>query len=161
MVIVVMGVAGAGKTTVGRQLAETLGWEFVEGDDFHSAANRDKMRSGIPLTDADRAPWLAALRAHIAQCLSAGRNAVLASSALKASYRDSLRVDPERIRFVYLKASPELVAERLATRRGHYMNPSLLPSQFDTLEEPSDAVTVDAALPTTDIVAAIRLRLHL
>jgi len=155
MVIVLMGVTGVGKTTVGRALAAELGWRFADGDDYHSAANVAKMHAGIALTDEDRAPWLQKLRDAITGWLAAGENVVLACSALKATYRERLAVGPE-VRFVYLRASIELVASRLAGRHGHYMNPQLLPSQFATLEEPHHAVTVDAGLAVPTIVSKIR-----
>jgi gluconokinase len=155
-----MGVTGAGKTTVGRALAETLHWQFADADEYHSAANIAKMRAGIPLTDDDRAPWLQSLRSAIVNWLSRGEHVVLACSALKASYREVLLVSRE-VKLVYLKASAELIASRLALRHGRYMNPHLLRSQFETLEEPQDAVTVDASLSTTEIVHKIRQTLQL
>ncbi len=158
MVIILMGVSGAGKTTVGQALAQKLQWRFAEGDDLHSAANIAKMHAGIPLTDEDRAPWLQSLRQAITVWLAAGDNVVLACSALKASYRDLLRVSPD-VRFVYLHASFEVIAKRLAARKGHYMNPDLLRSQFDTLEEPKDILTVDACLSPADLVDEIRAAL--
>ncbi|MGB7555746.1 MAG: gluconokinase, partial [Candidatus Korobacteraceae bacterium] len=142
MIIILMGVSGVGKTTIGKALAQELHWRFAEGDDFHSAANIAKMHAGIPLTDEDRAPWLQSLRSAITRWLAAGENVVLACSALKASYRETLQVAPE-VKFVYLRGSFELIAQRLASRHGHYMNPHLLRSQFDTLEEPIDTVTID------------------
>jgi gluconokinase len=155
MVIILMGVSGAGKTTIGRALAHELHWTFAEGDDFHSAANIAKMHAGIPLTDEDRAPWLQSLRKAIAGWLAAGENVVLTCSALKAAYREILLVS-EEVQFVYLRGSFELIAARLASRRGHYMNPNLLRSQFDTLEEPKDTLTIDAGLPVQQIVEEIR-----
>jgi len=155
MIILIMGVAGAGKTTVGRALAERLHWRFVDADDYHSQANVAKMHAGIPLTDEDRAPWLQSLRGAILAWLKAGENVLLACSALKASYRDVLVVSPD-VKLVYLQISMELAAERLAARHGHYMNPHLIRSQFETLEEPHDAVTIDASQPTESIVAGIR-----
>jgi gluconokinase len=158
MVIILMGVSGAGKTTVGQALAQELRWRFADGDDFHSAANIAKMHAGIPLTDEDRAPWLQSLRNAITAWLAAGENVVLACSALKASYRDLLQVSPD-VRFVYLHAGFELIAERLAARKGHYMNPDLLRSQFDTLEEPKDTLTVDAGTLPAHLVDEIRAAL--
>lgn len=155
MVVILMGVTGAGKTTVGSALAELLGWKFVDADDYHSAVNVAKMRAGISLTDRDRIPWLASLREAIKSWLAAGENVALACSALKSSYRRILLTSPE-VKLVYLRASRELVAQRLATRQNHYMNPQLIDSQFATLEEPIDAVTVDAALTTNDAVLKIR-----
>ena len=161
MVIVVMGVSGAGKTTIGKQLAEQLGWEFHDADDLHSEANKAKMASGIALTDADRAPWLASIRALIADRLGHNLNVVMACSALKQSYRDEIIVDPAQVKIVYLKGSPELIASRVAHRTNHFMNKDLLGSQFDTLEEPRDAIVVDIAPPPEIIVANIRKQLGL
>ncbi len=155
MIIVLMGVAGVGKTTVGRALAEELQWRFADGDDFHSPANIAKMHSGIPLTDEDRLPWLQSLQDFIRRCLASGESVVLACSALKASYRKFLRVDP-RVKLVYLRGNMDLITQRLLSRQGHYMNPHLLRSQFETLEEPTDILTVDAGLPVADIAQQIR-----
>lgn len=155
MVIVVMGVSGSGKTAVGERVAEVLGIEFLDADAFHSEANRLKMASGAPLEDADRAPWLAALAAAIDERLSSGRSAVLACSALKQRYRDALNRSPAQVQFVYLKGSFALFHERLATRVGHYMKADMLESQFAALEEPTDAVVIDAATPIGQQVAVI------
>jgi gluconokinase len=150
MIVVVMGVAGAGKTTVGRALAAALGWSFLDADDLQPPANVDKMRRGEPLDDADRSPWLARVAAE----LRARDDVVVACSALRAAYRDALRVRPE-VRFVYLKVPEAVLAARLAERRGHYMPPSLLRSQLDTLEEPGDAIVVDATQPVAEIVRTV------
>lgn len=160
MVILLMGVTGAGKTTVGRALAADLQWKFADADSYHSAANVAKMRAGIALTDADREPWLASLHRAISGWLRAGENVVLACSALKAAYRQRLLTAPA-VKLIYLRAGRELVAARLAQRKNHYMNPALVDSQFATLEEPLDALTVDASLPTEQIVAEIRRALNL
>jgi gluconokinase len=160
MIVVLMGVSGAGKTTVGQALARQLQWRFADADDFHSAANVAKMHAGIPLTDADRAPWLAALHQAIVSWLAAHENVVLACSALKATYRAQIVVSPE-VKLIYLRVSPEVVAVRLAHRQHHYMNPALIDSQFATLEEPADAVAVDASLTTKEIVLNIRRALAL
>lgn len=160
MIILLMGVAGAGKTTVGKLLASQLGWEFADADDYHSAANVEKMRHGIPLTDADRAPWLEALRALISDWLTARKNAVLACSALKQSYRDSLRVSPE-VCIVYLRVSTQVLHQRLRDRHGHFMTEAMLQSQLAALEEPEGAVIIDADSPPAKIVAEIMSRLQL
>jgi len=159
MVIVVMGVSGAGKTTIGRMLADALGWVFRDADDLHSDANKKKMTAGIALTDADRAPWLASIRDLIARSIGRNANLVLACSALKQSYRDQLVIDPERVKIVYLKGSRELIASRIAHRKFHFMNQDLLASQFDTLEAPRNAIEVDIAAAPETIVAEIRKRL--
>lgn len=157
MVIVLMGVSGTGKTTVGKLLAEQLGWGFVEADDYHPAANVAKMQGGTPLDDADRRPWLAALRKRVEAACKSGENLVLACSALKHSYRDYLEGhDPDCVEFVYLHGSEELIRRRLEARKGHFMNPALLQSQFETLELPKKAVRVDVAPPPGEIVAEIR-----
>jgi len=163
MVIVVMGVSGAGKTTVGRALAETLGWPFYDGDDVHPPANIEKMRRGVPLTDADRRPWLEALRALIARQLQEGRPAVVACSALKRSYRDVLRRAGEGVRFVHLAAHYETIRRRLETRRGHFFDPKLLQSQFDDLETPyaDEALILEATRPVSELVHAIITRWNL
>ena len=140
MVLIVMGVVGSGKTTVGRLLAERLGWRFADADDFHPASNVEKIRHGIALDDRDRAPWLSALRAAIEQWNADGQNAVLACSALKERYRKELSVGT--VRFVYLKGSRELILNRLRSRHGHFASESILESQFADLEEPPDAITV-------------------
>jgi gluconokinase len=157
-----MGVSGSGKSTVGKILAEELGWTFVEADEFHSAANVAKMRSGTPLTDADRRPWLDALRERIDRACTEGENVVLACSALKHSYQDYLeRDDPACVYYVYLHGSEELIRKRLADRKGHFMNPRLLQSQFETLEPPADAVRIDVSPPPEEIAAEIRRKLGL
>lgn len=154
MVVVLMGVAGSGKTTVGRLLASRTGATFYDADDFHPEANVEKMRRGVPLTDADRRPWLEALRALVAACLARGERAVLACSALKEEYRERLHVDG-RVKFVYLKGDYSLIEERLRNRRGHFMRPQLLESQFDALEEPARALHVDVSAPPEEIVRRI------
>lgn len=153
--IIVMGVAGAGKTTVGHALASALGWPFYDGDDFHSLENIARMTAGIPLTDADRAPWLAAMNALLVEHALAGQPLVLACSALRRRYRDALCHDATGTRFVYLKADEATLKERLRERAGHYMKAAMLESQLAALEEPEDALTVDAALPVEQAVAVI------
>ena len=157
MIILLMGVSGAGKTTVGTVLAAQLGWAFADGDDYHPAANAEKMRKGIPLTDADREPWLESLRSLIVAWMAAGKSAVLACSALKQAYRDRLIVGAA-VRVVYLKADRELLRERLLLRRGHYMKEGMLESQIATLEEPADAIVLDARSSVEDIVREVRAR---
>src|SRR5579862_420542 len=160
MIVIVMGTTASGKTTIGSLLAERLGWEFVDADDFHPPANVEKMRRGIPLTDADREPWLEALHGEIVQWSAESRNVVLACSALKASYRDELRASDD-VRFVYLKGSYDLFSQRVLARKGHFAKQDLLASQFATLEEPTDAIRVDAAPLPDQIVAEVRKRLGL
>jgi gluconokinase len=156
MVLVVMGAAGAGKTTIGRHLASELGWTFHDADDFHSPENVAKMSRGLPLDEADRRPWLERLAALIRGCLERGENAVLACSALREDYRSLLAGGSPGVTFVYLRASPDLLAHRLAQREGHYAGPALLDSQLATLEEPRDALAIDAGLPPEEIVRIIR-----
>jgi gluconokinase len=160
MIAIVMGVTGSGKTSVGRLLAQQLGWEFADADDFHPSANVEKISHGIPLTDEDRGPWLDRLRIQITNWIVNGQNAVLACSALKRTYRQELSVGPE-VRFVYLKGSAELIAQRLRLRRGHFADEKILASQFTDLEEPEAAVTVDISQTPEKIVAEIRERLGL
>lgn len=163
MIIIVMGVAGSGKTTVGRALAAALGWPFVEGDELHPAANIRKMSRGEPLNDEDRRPWLAALRAEIDRRLGAQEPAVIACSALKSAYRSVLRSGVEdRVRVVYLCADEALLRERLGARRGHFFPASLLQSQLKTLEPPvgePGVVEVNAAAPAEESVQRARAAL--
>jgi gluconokinase len=155
MIIVVFGVSGSGKTTVGRALAERLGCEFADADDFHSAENVEKMRSGIPLDDDDRAGWLSDLRDLIDDRFAKGSDLVLACSALKQKYRDYLSENCE-VRFVYLRGTFETISRRLIERPNHFMNPSLLRSQFDILEEPTDSrFTFDAEMTVERIVLEV------
>jgi len=155
-VIILMGVSGSGKTTVGQRLAAELGWPFYDGDDFHPPANVDKMRQGLPLTDDDRAPWLTALRHLIDGVLEARQSAVIACSALKQAYRNRLAGPHREVQFVYLKGSYALIRQRMLERHGHFMRAGLLASQFDTLEEPEEALTVDIAQEPGAIVDQIR-----
>ena len=155
-----MGVVGAGKTTVGRLLAAELGWEFVDADSFHSPANVEKIRLGIPLDDADRAPWLHAIREAIDRWIAKKQNVVLACSALKRIYREELDGGPD-VRLVYLKGTYETIHQRLGLRQGHFATEKLLASQFAILEEPEDGVVVDVEQSPEDIVKEIRGRLGL
>ena len=159
MVIVVMGVTGSGKTPIGPLLAKCLGWEFVDADEFHSAANKAKMHQGIPLTDADRQPWLAAIHEQIAKWVAMKKNIVLACSALKESYRQLLWNGPE-VQFVYLKGSYEQIAERLRARVGHFADEHILAGQFADLEEPTNATTVEISGTPEEIVREICRRLR-
>jgi gluconokinase len=161
VIVVLMGVAGSGKTTVGRLFSDQLGWTFVEGDDFHSPANVEKMRRGEPLTDADRVPWLRALRRRIDELAAAGRSAVVACSALKQAYRDVLASGRSEVRFVWLTAPPGVIRDRLEHRTGHYMPPVLLESQLETLERPAGVPVIDVTPPPEQVAAAIRQRLGL
>jgi len=160
MIVIIMGTTGSGKTTIGTLLAKRQGWEFVDADDFHPPANVEKMKHGIPLTDADREPWLKVLHDRIVEWNTEARNVVLACSALKKSYRDELRASPD-VKFVYLKGSYELFSQRVLARKGHFAKQDLLASQFATLEEPSDAITVDAAPSPEQIVVEVRRQLGL
>ncbi len=159
MVIVLFGVSGVGKTFLGQRLAMEVGWKFYDADQLHPPGNIEKLRRGLPLTDADRQPWLENVRRLIDTALTSGESAVIACSALKASYRHYLRTD-ERVKMVYLKGDFPLIARRLRRRKGHFMNPELLPSQFEMLEEPQkDALIIDAGQPPAAAVKAIRAHL--
>jgi gluconokinase len=157
MILIVMGVSGCGKTTIGEMLAERLKCDFADADSFHSQANKDKMHKGIPLTDDDRWPWLKAIRASIVEKQADGTTHVYACSALKRVYRDILRDGDTDVTFVYLKGTPELLQERIKTRKGHFFDPQLLQSQLDTLEPPGldEAIEVDIALSPEEIVAKV------
>ena len=159
MIVVVMGVCGCGKTTVGQALAAAVAWPFFDADAFHPPANVAKMAAGVPLTDEDRAPWLDRLAAEMGAIERAGGNAVLACSALKAAYRDRLAVAGD-VRFVHLKGDRATIASRVAARTGHYMPAALVDSQFADLEPPVDAIEIDVVLPVAEQVAAIRRRLE-
>jgi gluconokinase len=162
MVIIVMGVSGSGKTTIGRLLAQRLGWSFIDGDEHHPAENTEKMSRGEPLTDADRQSWLASLRCLIDEHLQRGESAVLACSALKDAYRIELGQGDPSIAFVYLRGEYPAILERLVRRKRHFMKANLLASQFRDLEEPSRAVVVDVDKPperlVDDIIASLALR---
>lgn len=156
-----MGVAGCGKTTVGRRLAAELGWAFFDADDFHPPENVARMAAGIPLTDEARLPWLRCLHDLLREQVRRGEPAVLACSALKRAYRDILQAENPGVRFVYLKASPALIRERLLLRAGHFMKTEMLDSQFRALEEPEDALTVAAAGDPAEIITEIQRMLDL
>jgi gluconokinase len=157
MIIIVTGVMGAGKTTLGSALALRLGWLFLDADDFHSEENWAKLSRGEPLADADRWPWLARLREEIAALLARGESAVLACSALRQAYRDALvppHAAPGEVRFIYLHADADLTAERIAEREGHRASVTLLDSQYAVLEEPRDALRLDTSAPVPQLVQA-------
>jgi gluconokinase len=159
MILVIMGVAGSGKSTIGKSLAEALNCCFLEGDAFHSPANVAKMSSGLPLTDADRTPWLVAIRAYCVSAAEHGQCLILACSALKQKYRDFLSREME-VSWVYLKGTYDVFACRIMQRSQHYMKVNMLNSQFADLEEPTDAIIVDASRPADAIVQEILLRLR-
>jgi gluconokinase len=164
MILIVMGVSGSGKTLIGELLAQRLGCAFVDGDVFHSAANKEKMAQGIALTDDDRWPWLAAIRTAIEESVQAGQSLIVGCSSLKRAYRDVLRGGAQGdgiVRFIYLKGSFDVLHERLATRGRHFFNPALLQSQLDTLEEPGDdeAITVSIELSPQEIVDEVVAKL--
>lgn len=158
-IIVLLGVSGSGKTTVGKLLADKLVVDFYEGDDYHPKANKEKMRAGIALTDEDRQPWLAAIRDLISDLLARHACAVIACSALKQSYRDYIK--HSGVQFVYLKGEPNVLRERLERRKGHFFNPALLASQLETLEEPPNALVVNISRSPDEIVKEIVDRLAL
>ena len=155
-----MGPAGSGKTTIGELLAAQLGWQFADGDNFHSPVNIEKISHGIPLTDSDRLPWLDSIREAISEWLSRHKNVVLACSALKRTYRDRLLISPD-VKLVYLKGSYDLLRQRLHARKGHYATEQILTSQFTDLEEPTDALIIDVSPSPQEIAAEIRTKIGL
>lgn len=161
MIVVLMGVSGSGKTTIGKRLAERTGWTFTDADDYFPDAYKQKMAAGIPLSDEDRAPWLEALNGVLRGWDKEGSNGVLACSALKAKYHKALKasVSEDRIRFVFLDGSKDLIAKRLATRKHEYMNPKLLESQLATLEKPTDAIRIVNDREPDEIVSQILARI--
>jgi gluconokinase len=163
MILILMGVTGSGKTTIGSKLARELGWEFHDGDNFHSSSNIAKMKQGIPLTDEDRLPWLLAIQEFMKQCLKRGRNVIIACSALKKEYRKLLLMGEPGVQFVHLKGSIDIIRDRMEKRKGHYMNPKLVDSQFATLEEPleTEALSFDVAEDPDAISSKIKAALNL
>jgi len=155
MIVILMGVSGVGKTTVGELLAQETGWTLYDADDFHSASNIEKMRSGIPLTDEDRWPWLDRLNTVLRESEQQGRSAILACSALKQRYRDRLAAGLASVRWVHLAGSFELIKRRIDARTGHYMTAKLLESQFAALEAPRDAVVVDVGAEPAQLAAQV------
>jgi len=151
----VMGVSGSGKTTLGFAIAQKYGWDFFDADDFHPPENIAKMAAGIPLSDPDRIPWLAALHDQLSSTLESGRHPVLACSALKDKHRAQLLAGLDGIAILYLKGSYELIWSRMSARRGHYMKPDMLQSQFNALEEPDDAFVLDIAMPPQEMIDTI------
>ena len=161
MIVVIFGVSGAGKTTIGELLAQQLHWKFYDADDFHPVANIDKIQRGEPVTDEDRQPWLQSLREAITRSLAANENAVLACSALKRKYRELLRVNAD-VKFVFLHGSRARIADQLKQRRGHFIDPALLDSQFADLEEPEsseDMLTIELKGGPDELVEQIRQKL--
>lgn len=156
MVVLLMGVAGSGKTTIGRQLAAELGWKFADADEFHPPANVAKMSAGIPLDDTDRAPWLAAIRLYMDTRLERNENAVVTCSALKEKHRAVLLRDAPDVKLVYLRGTRDVLWSRISGRQGHFMKPAMLDSQLATLEEPVRAIVIDIAQSPEQIVAGIR-----
>lgn len=158
MLFIVMGVSGAGKTTVGRMLARATGGDFLDADDFHSAENKARMAAGIPMTDDERWPWLDRLNTELQAKTSEDKPLFLACSALKKKYRERLIHGLPQAQFIYLKSSPEVIRSRLALRKNHFMPPSLLESQFADLEEPDDAIVLDASQTEEQLLEAFLLR---
>ena len=161
MVVILMGVSGSGKTTLGLRLADDLGWAFIDADDFHSPEAVRRLAAGGPPSDADMKDWVAKLREQVTDVLARGRDAVVAYSALQSDARENLTVDSSSVRFVYLKGSASLVMQRLRNRSGHFLKANLVASQFATLEEPHDVVTVDIDERPGRIVKQIREALRI
>ncbi|MBI5712566.1 MAG: gluconokinase [Chloroflexi bacterium] len=158
MFIIVMGVSGVGKTTIGTALAKDLGWSFADADELHPPANIEKMSRGIPLNDDDRQPWLQAIRAYMIERMSRGESGVVTCSALKQKYRNVLQVN-DQVKFVYLKGDYDLILKRMQARN-HFMKPEMLKSQFEALEEPNEAVVVSVKKKVEEIVKIVKQELH-
>jgi gluconokinase len=156
MFIVVMGIAASGKSTLAQALARELGWDFIEGDDYHPDTNIEKMRSGTPLDDADRLPWLQGINNQLLQLTELGRDAVIACSALKRRYREILGRGIDPLRYVYLCGDPELIRQRISARKDHFMPPELLDSQMAVMEPPQNALWISVDLPLEEQVAQVR-----
>ena len=161
MIILLMGVSGSGKTTIGALLSKELKWDFFDGDDFHDPSNVEKMAAGIPLTDEDRQTWLNTLHGIVTRLREEGKNGIIACSALKHSYRKYLMTRAEDVSLIYLKGNFEQIKQRLNDRTGHFVGESLLQSQFSTLEEPDDAIEVDITHTPAEIVSTIIKRQNL
>ncbi|MEK7440524.1 MAG: gluconokinase [Chloroflexota bacterium] len=159
MFIIIMGVSGVGKTTIGMALAKDLGWRFADADEFHPRANLEKMSRGVPLNDEDRAPWLEAIRDYMIERMNKGESGVVTCSALKQKYRDVLQVN-EQVKFVYLKGDYDLILKRMQSRQ-HFMKPEMLKSQFEALEEPNGAMVVDVEKEVGEIVEMVKRELRL
>jgi carbohydrate kinase (thermoresistant glucokinase family) len=159
--IVLMGVSGSGKTSVGKRLSQLLGWPFFDGDDFHSEENKEKMAAGSPLNDDDRAPWLASLNDLLVENLNEGKSILLACSALKQDYRNQISEDTSGTIFVYLKGDFDVIFERMRVRTGHYMKAKMLESQFESLEEPTEVITIDVRKSLEEITKEIIAKLGL
>ena len=157
MIIIIMGVSGSGKTTVGQQLAADLGWLYADGDDFHNTKNIAKMRKGIALTDKNRSAWLSLISQYIKEQIKSKKNGVISCSALKQQYQKQLQFNSEQVKFVYLQGSEALIHKRLESRSGHFMNIELLASQFEALEQPEQALIIDIIQSPEQISAAIQV----